>query len=61
MSELADADPVPAPAPAPAAVPAAPLHTRETASPGYHRELAAHQEVASPSQVDLAVAIALAL
>ncbi|WP_346427605.1 hypothetical protein [Streptomyces sp. AcE210] len=42
--------------PAPAAVPAGPLCTWETASPGYRSALAAHQEVAPPSWVDPAIA-----
>lgn len=50
--------PVPEPAdvePVPAAVPAGPVRTRETASDGYRRALAAHQEAAPPRRVDLAI------
>ncbi|MFF8618153.1 DciA family protein [Streptomyces sp. NPDC015350] len=46
---------VPEPAdagPEPAAAPAGPVRTRETASPGYRRALAALQEVAPPRRVD---------
>lgn len=46
VTEPADADPEPATAPA------GPLRTRETASDGYRRALAAHQEAAPPSRVD---------
>ncbi|MEE6269138.1 DciA family protein [Streptomyces diastatochromogenes] len=49
VPEPADADPAPA-------APAGPVHTRETASPGYRRALAAHQEVAPPRRVNLAIA-----
>ncbi|MGP3990845.1 DciA family protein [Streptomyces sp. 3N207] len=54
--------PVPDPAnadPAPADVHAGPVRTRETASPGYHRALAAHQEAAPPPQADPAIAEAV--
>ncbi|MEV6840870.1 DciA family protein [Streptomyces sp. NPDC051133] len=49
MPEPADPDPEPA------AVPAGPPRTRETASGGYRRALAAHQEAAPPSRVDPAI------
>jgi hypothetical protein len=54
--------PVPEPAdvyPEPAAAPCGPPRTRETASDGYHRALAAHQEAAPPSRVDPAIAEAV--
>ncbi|MFJ4329158.1 DUF721 domain-containing protein [Streptomyces tricolor] len=53
---------VPEPAsvdPAPAAAPTGPVRTRETASEGYRRALAAHQEVAPPRRVDPAIAEAV--
>ncbi|MFJ1673134.1 hypothetical protein ACIOK4_43640 [Streptomyces bottropensis] len=55
---------VPLPEPAdsdsePAAAPAGPLRTRETASDGYRRALAAHQEAAPPSRVDPHIAEAV--
>ena len=56
---------VPAPEPAdtapvtPAAVTAGPARTRETASEGYRRALAAHQEVAPPRRVDPGIAEAV--
>ncbi|MFE6904114.1 DciA family protein [Streptomyces sp. NPDC057717] len=53
VPEPADADPEPA------AVPAGPVRTRETASDGYRRALAAHQEAAPPSRVDPAIAEAV--
>ncbi|GGV89904.1 DciA family protein [Streptomyces massasporeus] len=43
----------------PVGVSAGPVRTRETASPGYHRALAAHQEAARPSRVDPAIAEAV--
>ncbi|MEU9402791.1 DciA family protein [Streptomyces sp. NPDC048242] len=49
--EPADAGPEPAAA--------GPEHTRETASDGYRRALAAHQEVAPPRRVDPAIADAV--
>ncbi|MFD5473379.1 DciA family protein [Streptomyces sp. NPDC127105] len=49
--------PVPEPAnPEPAVAPTGPPRTRETASDGYRRALAAHQEAAPPSRVDSAIA-----
>ncbi|WP_435837758.1 Scr1 family TA system antitoxin-like transcriptional regulator [Streptantibioticus parmotrematis] len=45
--------------PEPAVAPAGPVHTRETASDGYRRALAAHQEVAPPRRVDPAIADAV--
>ncbi|MFF1593156.1 DciA family protein [Streptomyces sp. NPDC058286] len=54
VSEPADAD-----AESAAAVPAGPPRTRETASDGYRRTLAAHQDAASPSRVDPAIAQAV--
>jgi hypothetical protein len=54
VREPADADPEPA------AAPTGPVRTRETASGGYHRALAAHQEVAPPRRVDPAIADAVA-
>uniref|UniRef100_UPI002F90FC27 DciA family protein n=2 Tax=Streptomyces TaxID=1883 RepID=UPI002F90FC27 len=53
VPEPADADPEPA------AAPAGPPRTRETASDGYRRALAAHQEAAPPSRVDPAIAEAV--
>ncbi|MEU5443717.1 MULTISPECIES: DciA family protein [Streptomyces] len=47
------------PGPEPAAAPAGPPRTRETASDGYRRALAAHQEAAAPSRVDPAIADAV--
>ncbi|MFF9569901.1 DciA family protein [Streptomyces sp. NPDC014685] len=49
VPEPADADPEPA------AAPAGPVRTRETASPGYRRALAALQEVAPPRRADPAI------
>ncbi|MBK3603288.1 MULTISPECIES: DciA family protein [unclassified Streptomyces] len=46
-------------APEPAAAPAGPPRTRETASDGYRRALAAHQEAAPPSRVDPHIAEAV--
>ncbi|GGZ22224.1 hypothetical protein GCM10010300_77450 [Streptomyces olivaceoviridis] len=43
----------------PVGVSAGPVRTRETASPGYHRALAAHREAARPSRVDPAIAEAV--
>jgi Dna[CI] antecedent, DciA len=54
--------PVPEPAdadPQPAAAPAGPPRTRETASDGYRRALAAHKEVARPSRVEPGIAEAV--
>nr|BAK19823.1 putative TRA3 protein [Streptomyces rochei] len=51
VPELADNDPEP--------TAAGPVHTRETASDGYRRALAAHQEVAPPRRVDPAIAEAV--
>ncbi|MFC9117687.1 MULTISPECIES: DciA family protein [unclassified Streptomyces] len=54
--------PVPEPAdvdPEPEAAPAGPPRTRETASDGYRRALAAHQEAARPSRVDPHIAEAV--
>lgn len=54
--------PVPEPAdvdPEPATAPAGPPRTRETASAGYRRALAAHQEAAPPSRVDPHIAEAV--
>ncbi|WP_324614305.1 DUF721 domain-containing protein [Streptomyces sp. NRRL B-1140] len=54
--------PVPEPAdvdPEPAVAPAGPPRTRETASDGYRRALAAHQEAAPPSRVDPYIAEAV--
>ncbi|KOG73063.1 hypothetical protein ADK78_17530 [Kitasatospora aureofaciens] len=54
--------PVPEPAgldPEPAAAPAGPPRTRETASDGYRRTLAAHQEAAPPPRVDPGIAKAV--
>lgn len=45
--------------PEPAAAPAGPPPTRETASDGYRRALAAHQEAAPPSRVDPHIAEAV--
>ncbi|MDX2855318.1 DciA family protein [Streptomyces scabiei] len=45
--------------PQPAAVPAGPPRTRETASDGYRRTLAAHQEARPVSRVDPAIAEAV--
>ncbi|WP_432171189.1 DciA family protein [Streptomyces sp. 1222.5] len=53
VSEPANADPEPA------ATPAGPPRTRETASDGYRRALAAHQEAAPPSRVDPHIAAAV--
>ncbi|MFF9569894.1 DciA family protein [Streptomyces sp. NPDC014685] len=53
MPEPADAGPEPAP------TPAGPVRTRETASPGYRRALAAHQEAAPPRRADPAIADAV--
>jgi predicted nucleic acid-binding Zn ribbon protein len=53
VPEPADVDPEPA------AAPAGPPRTRETASDGYRRALAAHQEAARPSRVDLSIAEAV--
>ncbi|MFI1568341.1 DciA family protein [Streptomyces sp. NPDC020490] len=53
LPEPADADPEPA------AAPAGPPRTRETASDGYRRALAAHQEAAPPSRVDPHIAEAV--
>ncbi|MEU5109735.1 hypothetical protein AB0H07_47155 [Streptomyces sp. NPDC021354] len=53
VTEPADADPEPA------AAPAGPVRTLETASGGYRRALAAHQEVAPPRRVDPAIAEAV--
>ncbi|MFJ9634777.1 DciA family protein [Streptomyces sp. NPDC101175] len=53
VTEPADADPEPATAPA------GPPRTRETASDGYRRALAAHQEAAPPSRVDPHIAQAV--
>jgi len=53
VAEPADADPQHT------AAPAGPPRTRETASDGYRRALAAHQEVARPSRVDLGIAEAV--
>jgi len=53
VSEPADSEP------GPAAAPAGPVRTRETASDGYRRALAAHQEVAPPRRVDPAIADAV--
>lgn len=47
----AAADPDPRPA-----EPAGPVHTRETASDGYHQALAAHQEARPERRVDPAIA-----
>jgi predicted nucleic acid-binding Zn ribbon protein len=44
---------------APAAAPKGPVKSRESACEGYHRALAAHQEVAVPSRVDPAIAEAV--
>lgn len=46
-------------APEPTAAPAGPPRTRETASDGYRRALAAHQEAAPPSRVDPHIAEAV--
>lgn len=54
--------PVPEPAdvdPEPVTAPAGPPRTRETASDGYRRALAAHQEAARPSRVDPGIAEAV--
>ncbi|KUN75363.1 DciA family protein [Streptomyces griseoruber] len=40
-------------------VPASPVKTRETASPGYKEALAAHQAVVSPSRIDPSIAEAV--
>ncbi|MET9079952.1 hypothetical protein ABZX95_49710 [Streptomyces sp. NPDC004232] len=53
VSEPAGTDPVPA------AVPTGPVRTRETASDGYRRALAAHQEAAPSHRVDPAIAEAV--
>ncbi|MGW6795036.1 DciA family protein [Streptomyces chartreusis] len=53
LPEPADSDPEPA------AAPAGPPRTRETASDGYRRALAAHQEAAPPSRVDPTIAEAV--
>ncbi|MGW1189289.1 hypothetical protein [Streptomyces sp. NPDC002559] len=53
MPEPAGADPEPATAPA------GPPRARETASDGYRRVLAAHQETARPSRVDPSIAEAV--
>lgn len=45
--------------PEPAAAPVGPPRTRETASDGYRRALAAHQEAAPPSRVDPHIAEAV--
>nr|WP_237532920.1 DciA family protein [Streptomyces sp. SID8352] len=45
--------------PEPATAPAGPPRTRETASDGYRRALAAHQEAAPPSRVDPHIAEAV--
>lgn len=45
--------------PEPAAKPAGPVRTRETASDGYHRALAALQEATPPRRVDPAIAEAV--
>ncbi|MER5362444.1 DciA family protein [Streptomyces sp. NPDC002785] len=50
------AAPVPAPADVTPAAPTGPAKTRETASEGYRRALAAHQEAARPSRVDPGIA-----
>lgn len=51
-ADVAPADPAPA-------VPTGPAKTRETASEGYLRALAAHQEAAVPSRADPAIAEAV--
>jgi hypothetical protein len=51
--EPADIDPTPA------AAPTGPVRTRETASDGYRRALAAHQQVAPPRRMDPAMADAV--
>ncbi|MFF8867824.1 DciA family protein [Streptomyces sp. NPDC015139] len=53
VPEPADVDPEPS------AAPAGPPRTRETASDGYRRALAAHQEVARPSRVEPGIAEAV--
>ncbi|MFF4227451.1 DciA family protein [Streptomyces abikoensis] len=43
------------PAPAAAVMPEAPAKTKETASPGYHRALSAHQAAMKPPTIDPAI------
>ncbi len=54
MSSAADDDPAPQ-----RVVPAGPVKTRESASAGYHRALAAHRAVAPPRQEDPALTAAV--